>query len=61
VQNIQQFAWDETRVRVELERIMRAAFASLTKSSAIHRVDLRTAAFIVAIERVARATAQRGL
>ncbi len=61
VQNIQQFAWDETRVRVELERIMRTAFAHLTKAAAVHRVDLRTAAFVVAIERVARATAQRGL
>ena len=61
VQNIQQFAWDETRVRVELERIMRTAFAHLIKAAAVHRVDLRTAAFIVAIERVARATAQRGL
>jgi glutamate dehydrogenase (NAD(P)+) len=61
VQNIQQFAWDETRVRVELERIMRTAFAHLIKAAAIHRVDLRTAAFVVAIERVARATAQRGL
>jgi glutamate dehydrogenase (NAD(P)+) len=61
VQNIQQFAWDETRVRVELERIMRAAFAAVTKAATIHRVDHRTAAYIVAIERVARATAQRGL
>jgi glutamate dehydrogenase (NAD(P)+) len=61
VQNIQQFAWDETRVRVELERIMRTAFTHLTKAAAVHRVDLRTAAFIVAIERVARATAQRGV
>ncbi len=61
VQNIQQFAWDETRVRLELERIMRTSFAHLTKAAAIHRVDLRTAAFIVAIERVARAMAQRGI
>ncbi len=61
VQNIQQFAWDETRVRLELERIMRASFAHLTKAAAVHRVDLRTAAFVVAIERVARAMAQRGI
>ena len=61
VQNIQQFAWDESRVRLELERIMRSSFAHLTKAAAVHRVDLRTAAFVVAIERVARATAQRGV
>ncbi|MFO0573077.1 MAG: Glu/Leu/Phe/Val dehydrogenase dimerization domain-containing protein [Polyangia bacterium] len=61
VQNIQQFAWDETRVRVELERIMRKAFRDLTQAAATHRTDLRTAAFIVAIERVARAAQQRGV
>jgi len=53
--------WDETRVRHELERIMRTAFRHLNQSATRHGVDLRTAAFIVAIERVARATAQRGL
>lgn len=61
VQNIQQFAWDETRVRVELERIMRKAFRDLTQAATTHRTDLRTAAFIVAIERVARAAQQRGV
>jgi glutamate dehydrogenase (NAD(P)+) len=60
VQNIQQLPWDETRVRIELERIMRTAFASLMKAKTTHNIDLRTAAFVVAIERVARATAQRG-
>jgi glutamate dehydrogenase (NAD(P)+) len=61
VQNIQQFAWDETRVRVELERIMRKAFRDLTQAAQTYRSDLRTAAFVVAIERVARATTQRGV
>lgn len=61
VQNIQQFAWDESRVRTELERIMRTAFQHILKASLTHKVDLRTAAFVVAIERVAKATAQRGL
>lgn len=61
VQNIQQFAWDETRVRVELERIMRKAFRDLSQAAQTWRTDLRTAAFVVAIERVARATTQRGV
>jgi glutamate dehydrogenase (NAD(P)+) len=59
-QNIQQFAWDEARIRRELESIMRAAFASIAGVARARSVDLRTAAFIVAIERVARATALRG-
>jgi glutamate dehydrogenase (NAD(P)+) len=59
-QNIQQFAWDEARIRRELESIMRTAFASLVGVARARSVDFRTAAFIVAIERVARATALRG-
>jgi len=60
VQNIQQFAWDEARVRRELEAIMRPAFARVAEVARARAVDLRTAAFIVAIERVARATELRG-
>ena len=61
VQNLQQFAWDENKVRVELERVMRNAYRHLSQTAAKHHIDLRTAAFVVAIDRVARATAQRGL
>jgi len=61
VQNIQQFAWDEARVRGELERLMRVAFSHLAEIARSRNVDMRTAAFILAIERVARATALRGL
>jgi glutamate dehydrogenase (NAD(P)+) len=61
VQNIQQFAWDEARVRQELERIMRAAFAHLTAFASERKVDFRTAAFALAIDRVARATLLRGI
>ncbi|AKT36508.1 Glu/Leu/Phe/Val dehydrogenase dimerization domain-containing protein [Chondromyces crocatus] len=60
VQNIQQFAWDEARVRRELETIMRPAYAKLAEVAQAHSVDMRTAAFIVAIDRVARATELRG-
>jgi glutamate dehydrogenase (NAD(P)+) len=61
VQNIQQLAWDEARVRAELEVVMRRGFAALSDAARKHAVDLRTAAFIVAVERVARATRLRGL
>lgn len=61
VQNVQQFAWDEVRVRTELERIMRAAFAALADVTRERAVDWRTAAFLLAIDRVARATALRGV
>lgn len=61
VQNIQQFAWDEARVRAELERTMRAAYAAVAGVAREKGADLRTAAFSLAIERVARATTLRGL
>src|SRR5262249_32247304 len=61
VQNIQQFAWDEPRVRSELERLMRLAFAELAETVRSKKIDWRQAAFVVAIQRVARATALRGL
>src|SRR5215831_2747053 len=54
VQNLQQFAWDEPRVRGELERVMRVAFAQLHETVRARKIDWRQAAFVVAIERVAR-------
>jgi glutamate dehydrogenase (NAD(P)+) len=60
-QNIQQFTWDEERVNAELHRHMREAYATLARVAREHRVPLRTAAFIVAIGRVGRATVLRGV
>jgi glutamate dehydrogenase/leucine dehydrogenase len=40
---------------------MRKAFRDLSQAAQTWRTDLRTAAFVVAIERVARATTQRGV
>jgi glutamate dehydrogenase (NAD(P)+) len=61
VQNIQQFSWDEDRVNSELGRTMRAAWADLTATAKKLGCDLRTAAFALAIGRVAKATALRGI
>jgi glutamate dehydrogenase (NAD(P)+) len=60
VQNRQGIAWEEERVHRELERVMRRAFVDLTAVARAHDVDLRTAAFVLAVERVARAKALRG-
>jgi glutamate dehydrogenase (NAD(P)+) len=61
VQNIQQFTWDEERVSAELHRHMRDAYGTLARVAREHRVPLRTAAFVVAIGRVGRATVLRGV
>jgi glutamate dehydrogenase (NAD(P)+) len=60
-QNIQQFRWDEDRVNAELVRHMREAYATLSRVVRERKVSFRTAAFIVAIGRVGRATVLRGV
>jgi glutamate dehydrogenase (NAD(P)+) len=61
VQNGQQFYWDEQRVNAELAATMRSAYADLRTTSKRFGCDLRTAAFVLGVSRVARATALRGL
>jgi glutamate dehydrogenase (NAD(P)+) len=60
-QNIQQFTWEEDRVNTELHRHMRDAYATLARVVRERKVSFRTAAFIVAIGRVGRATVLRGV
>ena len=61
VQNIQQFTWEEEKITAELRRYMREAYATIAKVARDRRIPLRTAAYIVAIGRVGRATVLRGL
>jgi len=61
VQNIQQFRWTEERVIAELQSVMSEAYREVKSIAKSSRCDLRTAAFELAISRVARATALRGL
>ena len=58
-QNIQQFRWELERVNRELEVIMRRAYGSVAQLAADDGLDMRTAAFVLAIKRVARAAASR--
>ncbi len=60
-QNVQQFSWEEDRVNAELHRHMRDAYATLARVVKARNVSFRTAAFIVAIGRVGRATVLRGV
>ena len=61
VQNIQQFRWDEERVNAELRKVMRQAYANLKRVRTEHHCDWRTAAFVLAVSRVATASALRGV
>lgn len=60
VQNAQREAWSEERVNAALKQKMTAACEAVFSRSKSALCDLRTAAFLVAIERVAEATRQRG-
>jgi glutamate dehydrogenase (NAD(P)+) len=60
-QNMQGFFWDEAQVRRELERFAKRAFQEVLDLSKSQKVDMRTAATILAVGRVAEATRLRGL
>jgi glutamate dehydrogenase (NAD(P)+) len=59
-QNIQEFSWPIDKFRRELDMRMEKAFGNVHKVSKQYSVDLRTAAFIVSVERVAQAFEMRG-
>jgi glutamate dehydrogenase (NAD(P)+) len=61
VQNRQYYQWDLDRVRQELDRVMSAAFEEVWGLSQEQQVSLRTAAFMVGIGRVGRATVLGGI
>jgi glutamate dehydrogenase (NAD(P)+) len=61
VQNIQQFSWDEERVNAELEKVMTRAWRDINEVAERGDLPLRTAAFVLAIGRVGKATVLRGI
>ena len=67
VQDLGSFFWDEERVYRELKRVMTAAYrdmsAELARLQGLHgpRINHRQAAYVLAIQRVARATQLRGI
>jgi glutamate dehydrogenase (NAD(P)+) len=61
VQNRQYYHWNLDRVRGELEHVMTRAFDSVWDLSQERKVSLRTAAYMLGTQRVARATMQGGL
>lgn len=61
VQDRYGYFWTEKEVNERLEAKMCEAFDAVLKTSLKYRVDLRTAAYIVAINRVATVTRMRGM
>ena len=56
VQNRQHYRWGRERVRQELDRIMSESFERVWELATSRKVPLRTAAYILGIGRVGRAT-----
>jgi glutamate dehydrogenase (NAD(P)+) len=61
VQDMQSFFWTEERINESLKGIMDRAFEAVHEMSQRHEVEMRTAAYMVAVARVAEATMLRGL
>ena len=61
VQNRLGYFWTEERVNRRADRIMKQAFENVYKASKKHKVSMRTAAYIVAIDRVASTSKLRGI
>jgi len=60
-QNRQFYRWNLDRVRQELEKTLTTAFEELWDMAKERKVSLRTAAFMLGIDRVARATKLAGI
>jgi len=61
VQGLQQFYWTEEEVNSRLRSIMTRAFHAIHATAERYRVQLRTAALALAVQRVAEITRLRGI
>lgn len=61
VQNRQHFKWELSRVREELDKIMRESLDRVWRIAEEKKVPLRVAAYILGIGRVGRATVLGGI
>jgi glutamate dehydrogenase (NAD(P)+) len=59
-QNLQQVFWDEDHVNRELEKVMVRAYRNVADRASKEQLSLRTSAYCVAVEKVARAEKLRG-
>lgn len=61
VQNLQHVSWTLEEVRTHLKKTMSESYQSVADLAKHHQLDLRTAAFILAIGRVGRAAVLQGI
>ncbi|HUE82546.1 MAG TPA: glutamate dehydrogenase, partial [Pyrinomonadaceae bacterium] len=61
VQDQYSFFWSESQINDTLEVTMNTAFKSVLETAEKYDTDMRTGAYILAVERVAEATSVRGI
>ncbi|HOE26662.1 MAG TPA: Glu/Leu/Phe/Val dehydrogenase [bacterium] len=61
VQNLQAYFWSENEVNERLRLIMVSSFNAVLRAAETHRVDMRTAAIVLAVGKVGNAMRIRGL
>ncbi|MEK7285475.1 MAG: glutamate dehydrogenase, partial [Chloroflexota bacterium] len=61
VQDLQNLFWREATINARLKEVMVKSFNEVLNMSRKHKVDMRTAAYMVAVNRVADATLTRGI
>ena len=61
VQNLQDFFWTEREVNERLDQVMVASYEQVRAIAEQRKVHLRTAAYLLAVQRVAEATMTRGI
>jgi glutamate dehydrogenase/leucine dehydrogenase len=61
VQDLYSYFWSEGEINQRLEQTMRTAFREVYETGERYRTEMRTAAYILAIQRVAEATSVRGI
>ena len=59
--DLQNYFWEDNEVNNKLTRIMRNSYAAVESMAKAHKTDLRTAALIIGVKRVADATIRRGI
>jgi len=61
VQDLQNLFWREATINARLKEVMVRSFNDVLQMSLKHKVNMRTAAYMVAVARVAEATLTRGI
>jgi len=61
VQDLQAFFWEEEEINTKLHHVITRAFYEILHTSVNKRIDLRLAAYAIAVQRVANATTVRGI